>query len=242
WTWGALWGVDGDVLRPVAAWGSPSVDVATFDAASRGTTFTRGVGLPGRVWASGAPSWIADVVGDDNFPRASLAAEAGLHGAFGFPLLSGGAVVGVLELFTAAPRQPDESLDAMLATLGAPIGQFLQRARGDAERREALRREQAARADAELASRAKDEFLATVSHELRAPLTPILLWARMLRGRMLDEATTARALQVIETNAKAQAQLVDDMLDVSRIVTGRLRVTLAPTALRPVAERAVDAM
>src|SRR6185369_9917470 len=226
WTWGALWGVDGDVLRPVAAWGSPSVDVATFDAASRGTTFTRGVGLPGRVWASGAPSWIADVVGDDNFPRASLAAEAGLHGAFGFPLLSGGAVVGVLELFTAAPRQPDESLDAMLATLGAPIGQFLQ----------------PARADAELASRAKDEFLATVSHELRAPLTPILLWARMLRGRMLDEATTARALQVIETNAKAQAQLVDDMLDVSRIVTGRLRVTLAPTALRPVAERAVDAM
>lgn len=242
WTWAALWMVDGDALRLVAAWATPTIDAAGFEAASRAVAFPREVGLPGRVWASGAPAWIADVVADDNFPRAAAAAAAGLHGAFGFPLLTGGAVVGVLELFTSTRRAPDASLDGMLANLGAPVGQFLERARGDAARLAALRREHAARVEAEQASRTKDEFLATVSHELRAPLTPILLWARMLRGGMLDDATTSRALDVIETNAKGQAQLVDDLLEMSRIVTGKIRLEVAPTVLGPVVEQAVASM
>src|SRR5262245_36972216 len=86
----------------------------------------------------------------------------------------------------------------------------------------AFRAEQEARAEAERASRIKDEFLATVSHELRTPLTSMIGWSRMLREGRLDEVHTAHALETIERNAQSQAQLVEDLLDVSRIISGKL--------------------
>jgi PAS domain S-box-containing protein len=89
---------------------------------------------------------------------------------------------------------------------------------------ELLKREQSARAEAEQANRLKDEFLATVSHELRTPLTAILGWAHMLRVKRFDAQSTASALETIERNARAQSQLIDDLLDVSRIITGNLRL------------------
>ena len=87
WDYGALWNVDADggVLRCVETWHPPTLAVPEFDATSRRTTFARGVGLPGRVWASGEPAWIPDVVADANFPRASVARREGLHGAFALP-------------------------------------------------------------------------------------------------------------------------------------------------------------
>jgi PAS domain S-box-containing protein len=115
-----------------------------------------------------------------------------------------------------------------------------QRRQAEAEREELLTRERAARAEAEAANRAKDTFLATISHELRTPLSPILAWARMLRQGKLDPRKTARALDVIERCAQAQAQLVEDMLDVSRIMSGKLRMAVRPVALAPVVESAVD--
>ena len=75
---------------------------------SRRTTFARGVGLPGRVWASGQPAWIPDVVTDPNFPRARVAARAGLHGAFGFPIVVGSDILGVMEVFSGEIQQPDD--------------------------------------------------------------------------------------------------------------------------------------
>lgn len=99
-----------------------------------------------------------------------------------------------------------------------------------------------ARDEAEAANRAKDEFLAVVSHELRTPLTPVLGWTRMLRGGQLDEAGVARAIEVIERNVKAQAQLIEDLLDVSRIITGKLRLEVRPLDLIPVVEAAVDSL
>jgi len=109
-------------------------------------------------------------------------------------------------------------------------------------RDEILRREQAAREEAEAANRAKDEFLATVSHELRTPLNAILGWAHMLRANKLDPTTRSRALETIERNAKSQAQLVEDILDVSRIVTGKLRLDVGPVELAGVVESAIDAV
>ncbi len=109
-------------------------------------------------------------------------------------------------------------------------------------RDELLEREQAARAEAEEANRAKDEFLATVSHELRTPLNAILGWAHMLRNKKFDEATSARALETIERNAKSQAQLIEDILDVSRIITGKLRLDVQPIELAPIIEAAIDAV
>lgn len=92
-------------------------------------------------------------------------------------------------------------------------------------------REQTARQEAETANRLKDEFLATLSHELRTPLTSILGWARLLRQRKLDEKAVERALETMERNANLQAQLIDDILDVSRIIRGKLHLNLCPINL-----------
>ncbi|MBC7911233.1 MAG: PAS domain S-box protein [Pyrinomonadaceae bacterium] len=105
---------------------------------------------------------------------------------------------------------------------------------------EVLAREQAARTQAELANRTKDEFLATLSHELRTPLTAMLGWTWMLRSTELDRQTRAQALESIERNVRAQAQLIEDLLDVSRIITGKLRLEVRPAELIPVIESALD--
>ncbi|PSB22065.1 PAS domain S-box protein [Phormidesmis priestleyi ULC007] len=99
------------------------------------------------------------------------------------------------------------------------------------EQRLQLLQEQAKRAEAETANRAKDQFLAVLSHELRTPLNPILGWAKLLRSQKLDPAKTAQALETIERNAKLQTQLIEDLLDVSRIIQGKLHLNIAPVDL-----------
>jgi len=115
-------------------------------------------------------------------------------------------------------------------------------ARLAAERARLLNNERAAREDAEMANRLKDEFLATLSHELRTPLTAVLGWARMLRSGHGDEKSLERGLASIERNATAQARLVDDLLDVSRIVSGKMRLDIRVVDLPAVVESAVEAV
>jgi signal transduction histidine kinase/CHASE1-domain containing sensor protein/CheY-like chemotaxis protein len=103
-----------------------------------------------------------------------------------------------------------------------------------------LELERSARQAAEESNRLKDEFLATVSHELRTPLTAILGWSRLLEGGTLDDSVTQQAVEVIWRNAKAQAQIVDDILDVSRIITGNLYLDLHPLEVVPVVENAIN--
>jgi two-component system CheB/CheR fusion protein len=110
------------------------------------------------------------------------------------------------------------------------------------ERADLLAREQAVRAEAELANSAKDRFVAVLSHELRTPLNAMLGWARMLRTQNLDAAAAARALEVIERNTVLQARLIEDLLDVSRIVAGTLRLEGRPVMVRPAVEAALAAM
>jgi PAS domain S-box-containing protein len=114
------------------------------------------------------------------------------------------------------------------------------RKRAEKEREELIEREHAARTEAEEANRIKDEFLATLSHELRTPLTAILGWLSMLRGDRLDKETTARALETVERNARAQAQLIEDLVDVSRIAGGKLNLDIRSVDLMPVIAAAVD--
>lgn len=106
----------------------------------------------------------------------------------------------------------------------------------------ALSGEQIARAEAENANRLKDEFLATVSHEIRTPLNAIIGWSHLLRNGRLDKATTERAVETIDRNAKVQAQLIEDILDVSRVITGKLRLRNEPVDIASVINAAIDSV
>jgi PAS domain S-box-containing protein len=110
----------------------------------------------------------------------------------------------------------------------------------DAEREQLLVREQAAREAADRANRIKDEFLAVLSHELRSPLNPILGWTQLLQNGKLSEARRAEALKIIERNANLQTQLIEDLLDISRIMQGKLSLTAAPVRLTFVISAAVE--
>jgi signal transduction histidine kinase len=114
--------------------------------------------------------------------------------------------------------------------------------RAEDERRQLLAREQAAREEAQAANRAKDEFLATLSHELRTPLNAILGWVRLLASGHLDQPTAARAIEIIERNSRLQAQLIEDLLDISRIITGKLRLEIRPVRLSSLIDAAADAL
>ncbi|MBD1822103.1 PAS domain S-box protein [Cyanobacteria bacterium FACHB-DQ100] len=108
------------------------------------------------------------------------------------------------------------------------------------EREKLLAREQVTRREAEQANRIKDEFLAVLSHELRSPLNPILGWARLLQTRQFDEPGTKRALETIERNAKLQTQLIDDLLDISRILRGKMALNVCPVNLATVIDAALE--
>ncbi|MEP0923929.1 PAS domain S-box protein [Leptolyngbya sp. ST-U4] len=123
--------------------------------------------------------------------------------------------------------------------LGATID-ITERKAIEAEREQLLRREQFAREQAEAANRVKDEFLAVLSHELRTPLNPILGWTRLLRTRSFDATATDRALDTIERNAKLQSQLIEDLLDVSRILQGKVRLDARPVDLVTTIEAALE--
>ena len=114
------------------------------------------------------------------------------------------------------------------------------RKQAEEERSHLLQKEQAARVEAEQANRIKDEFMAILSHELRSPLNPIMGWANLMQTRKLDAAKTAEAAAIIERNAKLQTQLIDDLLDVAKILRGKLAMEMVPVDLAFVIEAAID--
>ncbi|QQS47389.1 MAG: PAS domain S-box protein [Acidobacteriota bacterium] len=148
-----------------------------------------------------------------------------------------GSTIPVMLSMTAL-RDPDGNITGFIGI----ASDITKRKRIDEERAEGLRREQEARRVAEEANRLKDDFLAMISHELRAPLTAILGWAQMLRSGSLDRTSAERALVTIERNAKSQAHLVGDLLDASRIATGKLSLEVRPVELMSIVEAAVDAV
>jgi PAS domain S-box-containing protein len=372
WQTGALWLVDSrdQLLRCLAVWTEHSTSAA-FVGVTQTIAFPIGIGLPGRVWASGRALWITNIIEDTNFPRAAVARESGLHAAFGFPICLGTEVLGVIECFHRTALPPDPDLLRTMSAVGNQVGQFIGRKReetsardeqrrtaaivetaldavigmdhrgmitefnpaavrifgysteaalgreladllipsavrdahrdglsrylatgqgrfidqrvetlahhadghdfpveiaiarvrgeepprftglvrdltarkeADREREHLLLREATARREAEMANQAKDEFLATLSHELRTPLNAIVGWTRMLLDGALDAANTRKALEVIDRNAHLQAQLVADILDVSRIITGGLRLDMRPVDLDAVVAAALDAI
>ncbi|HYO65146.1 MAG TPA: PAS domain-containing sensor histidine kinase [Archangium sp.] len=139
-----------------------------------------------------------------------------------------------------ARAQPARAADGSVLQWIGSCTDIDEQRRAAQERLELLRRVQAAHAAAEEANRLKDDFLATVSHELRTPLTAMLGWLQMLRSGRLPEEKHARALETVERNARVQAQVIEDLLDISRIITGKLRLEPGALDMKNVVEAALE--
>ncbi len=371
WDLGVIWTLDAkeEVLQCAGMWHRPDLVLTNFEAESWRRTFSPGIGLPGRVWATRKPHWLANVVDDDNFPRAAAASRDGLHAAAGFPILLGAEARGVMEFFSHQIRETDQDLLEVMAALGRHVGQFLertmaearllesearkaaileaaldciitidhtdrviefnpaaeqtfgyqrndvlgrtmaeliippqfreahyrglarflatgegpllgkrievdalridgttfpvelaittiragdqplftaylrditQRKDGEADRERLLESERAARSEAERANRLKDEFLSTVSHELRTPLNAMLGYVQLLQTSDDISDQVREDLGVIERNGRIQAHIIEDLLDMSRIISGKVRLDVQPVRLATVIEAALE--
>jgi len=186
---------------------------------------------------TGKMVWIDDLQAEESrYPHLSaLQAVSDSRALSAVPLIVEGRVIGAMGLTFRETKKFEPDDRAFMLAIARQCAQAIERARlYQVERR--------LRTEAEEANRTKDEFLATLSHELRTPLTAMLGWTRMLRMKELDEPTSEHALETVERNAKAQAQLIEDLLDVSRIITGKLRLDVRPIELLPVIEAALDAV
>ena len=221
WVSGSIWlrKDESDDLACSITWHQDKPGLPEFAATTRATALTADHGLPGRAMVAGKPIWIEALQTAQDFPRAAAATAAHLTGAFVFPLIAEGKINGVLELFILQTVRPDDDLFSLIEALGSQIGLFIHRRMLDAE----LKRQKEA---AESANAAKDRFLATLSHELRTPLTPILIWA----GGMVNDPSLSpeidEGLRMVCRNVELEARLIDDLLDLTHIARGKLRLNL----------------
>ena len=234
WPLGVGWTVDekANVLRCVSLWSSPELKAEEFITLTENTSFETGKGLPGRVWATGQPAWIEDVIPDSNFPRANAAIKAGLHGAFGFPVRLGDENLGVIECFSQHIESPDAALLEMLTAIGSQIGQFIERQRAEEQLRQTS--SELARSNTDL-----QQFAYVASHDLFEPLRMVRSFLQLLQehssGKLDKESEEFIGLALDGAN-RMQA-LISDLLAYSRVdQRGQL---MEPTDCNQVLEAAV---
>jgi signal transduction histidine kinase/ActR/RegA family two-component response regulator len=196
-----------------------------------------GRGAGGLVLESGRPFRSDNMAEDSRITRApaDVVELEGLVATLVVPIMVGGRVEGLLYVHRRTPKPFNDRTEAVLLQLGEYAAIAIHNMR-------MLAHEHQMRAEAEGASRTKDEFLATLSHELRSPLQPLLNWAYLLRSPNLDPASAERALDAIERSTKTLGQLIEDLLDVSRIVTGKLRLQPRPVRVPGVVRAAMEAV
>jgi hypothetical protein len=183
---------------------------------------------------SGNPLLIASrEVWLERYPH--LATKPNHHAWADIPLIVDGRTVGGMGFSFPNPQKFSEDDCAFMQALAQQSAQAIERARAYAAERQA-------RAEAEAANRTKDEFLAVLSHELRTPLNSMLGWTQLLLTRKFDEAKMHRALETIDRNTKSLAALIEDILDVSRIITGKLTISARACELVSVIEAAMEAV
>ena len=235
WVAGSIWLCENDctTLRCATTWHAGGSRLENFGQITLATPLANAVGLPGRVVSAEKPAWISDVTQDDNFPRISAARDAGLRGAFAFPLQAQGRIAGVLELFSHDVAHPDDDLFQLVGALGSQIGLFIQRQQIEEE----LQRQ---KEEAETANAAKDRFLATLSHELRTPLTPVLMWAGGMAKEPDLPPDIQEGLRMVCRNIELEARLIDDLLDLTRITRGKLQLQSRRSDVHELLKHALD--
>src|SRR6266850_3386142 len=196
-----------------------------------------GRGAGGLVLEAGRPFRSDDIMEDPRITHdhAHVIRAEGVVTTLVVPIMVEGRVEGLLYVHRRTPKPFDDRTEAVLLQLAEYAAIAIHNMR-------LLAHEHQMRAEAEGASRTKDEFLATLSHELRSPLQPLLNWAYLLRSPNLDPASAERALDAIERSTKTLGQLIEDLLDVSRIVTGKLRLQARPVRLPGVIRSAIEAV
>jgi signal transduction histidine kinase len=212
WDAGVTWMVDpsGATLRSQDLVSSgpdaPAVRAAALDAVQ----VTRGASLPGQVWATGQPAWVADIAEQQTTPDAAFFADAGLHGACALPIMRGDAVLGVLQFFSRDPQMPGDDLLEMLAAIRRLLAQFTARLAVETELR-------AAKETAEAANRAKSAVLAQISQELRPSITAIIDDSERLQDAATGDgqAPIMRDLQRIAASGKRLLALINDARDLA---------------------------
>jgi signal transduction histidine kinase/CheY-like chemotaxis protein len=249
WDWGVFWEVDADgsALRPITTWALPGLDIAAFEDATRAISLERGQGLPGRAWETERPVPVGDVRRRTVFARRGAAVASCLRAGIELPVRSGGRVVGVLELMSRERREVDAEMLATLEAIGAKVGQFVERRRADAVLRRSEAAERSARLAAEAAVHARDEFVATISHDLSNPLSTIKGHVQLLR-RSIRRAAAPEAAQLdarlatMEVTAADMERLIRDLLDAAQLEAGRpLDLRREPADLVTLASRCVAA-
>jgi signal transduction histidine kinase/ActR/RegA family two-component response regulator len=236
----------GRILRSARVWRrNAEIDCDTFVQATEKAVFASGVGLPGRVLASGKAAWAPDVTVDNNFPRIREARRCGLHGAFAFPVLVSSEVAAVVEFYCFQICDPDPVLLQTVEQIGAQLGRIIERSH--AEQRltagnMALKRlfdeAEVQREAAEAASRAKSAFLAVTSHEIRTPLNAVLGLAYALRREPLTPPQQDLAQGVLDGGAML-LRLLNAVLDLSKIEAGKMTLDVAAFDLRHMGETLV---
>ncbi|MBZ0109962.1 MAG: PAS domain S-box protein [Candidatus Scalindua rubra] len=206
WGFGAIWlhHCQDDVLRCAELWHVPDIEVSEFKEKTNEIAFASGIGLPGRVWASGKATWITDVVHDSNFPRSSDALKAGLHAALGFPVVINEEVIGILEFFSQNTEEPDNDLLNMMSAIGRQIASFIKRKQIEEELRISHKMSSIGR------------LSANVFHEILNPVNIISAHTQLLLMKTAKGSKTAEDLKSIQDEIDRIVNITDNFFKVSK--------------------------